>query len=204
MLFLITENLEEVLPTIRSRTQIIHLPRIDETAIANYLKIHFQLREEVASQIAAFSEGSVTKALAQLEDQEEGELFFKWFKNWMRNCYQADVEKMIRWVDEISLASHGRLKQMRFLDYCLSVIREGMLMQYGGGSLLKFRGEEKLFIKKFAPFVHENNLIQMMELINEAHNHIGRNAFAKIVFMDMSMRFANLLHFKKRKFVIQD
>ena len=204
LIFLIAENTEDLIKTIRSRTQIVRLSRIERDLIALYLQSKFQLDPDLAFQLASRADGNITKAIEGFKDREEHLIFFDWFKDWMRNCYQANVEKMVRWVDELSSASHGRLKQMRFLDYCLNVVREGMLIQYGGQSLQQFQGEELLFIKKFAPFVHENNLIQMMELINEAHTHISRNAYAKVVFMDMSMRFANLLHFKKRKFVPQD
>jgi len=201
LIFLIAENSEDLIKTIRSRTQIIQLSGIERDLIANYLQHKLKLEPKLSIQLGSLSNGSITKAIERLQNKEEQQLFFNWFKAWMRNCYQADVEKMVRWVDELSLVSHGRLKQMRFLEYCLGMVREGMLLQYGGQPLLQFQGEEELFIKKFAPFVHENNLIQMMELINEAHTHISRNAYAKVVFMDMSMRFANLLHFKKRKFV---
>ena len=201
LIFLIAENSEDLIKTIRSRTQIIQLSGIERDLIANYLQHKLKLEPKLSIQLGSLANGSITKAIERLQNKEEQQLFFNWFKAWMRNCYQADVEKMVRWVDELSLVSHGRLKQMRFLEYCLGMVREGMLLQYGGQPLLQFQGEEELFIKKFAPFVHENNLIQMMELINEAHTHISRNAYAKVVFMDMSMRFANLLHFKKRKFV---
>ena len=80
-------------------------------------------------------------------------------------------------------------------------MREATMKNYTKGLLSRLGGKEEKFLNNFAPFIHENNLIQIVEVLNEAHYHISRNAYAKILFTDVSMKFANLLRVKKRTFV---
>jgi len=201
IIFLIVENPDEILPTILSRCHNISLKPIDDQALTNHLIQNHHLNETDANSIVDKAYGNYNLAKNFIKSSEERVYFFECFKDWMRNCYEADVEKMNKWVDEITSASNGRETQKRFLNYCLEIIREGMLINFNAKAVDSNHNQELAFLLKFAPFVHENNVIPMMELIDEAHLHISRNANGKIVFMDMSMQFANLLHAKKRTFV---
>ena len=51
-------------------------------------------------------------------------------------------------------------------------------------------------INKFAPFIHENNIIEITEELERAIYHIERNGNAKIIFTDLSIRLTRLLHKK--------
>lgn len=201
IILLVAEEEEQLLKTITSRTQLIRVAPVNGESLTQYLMNNKQLSEEQAKRIVLFSEGNVLHAESKLIKSEEDDLFFNLFKDWMRACYEANIDKMYAWVEEISSRSVGREKQKRFLEYALEVIREGLIRNYTGENLLRFDGAEGQFIVKFAPFVHENNVFGVMDILTEAHQHVSRNAYAKILFMDMSMKFANLLRVKKRTFV---
>jgi len=201
IIILIAEEGDSLLKTITSRTQLIRVPPIQKKDLTEILVQKEQIDETTAIQAVAFAEGDLLVARDKIHHSEEQEFFFKLFVSWMRACYEANVEKMNTWVEQISDRKVGREKQKRFLEYALEVMREGMIRNYAGSDLQRFEGGEGNFMLKFAPFVHENNIFGIMELLNEAHYHISRNAYAKILFMDMSMKFANLLRVKKRTFV---
>lgn len=201
IIILISEDEEMLLKTITSRTQKITFPFIEELEIANALINNNKVDTEKAGQVAAQSEGDFLVALSRINQSAEQEWFFEMFVSWMRGCYEANIPKMNAWVEKMSDRKVGRERQKRFLEYALEVMREGLLRNYVGQDLQRFQGAEGGFLLKFAPFVHENNVFGIMELLNEAHYDVGRNAYAKILFMDMSMRFANLLRVKKRTFV---
>lgn len=201
LIILLTDNEEQILKTITSRTQGLRIPPIDSHALATFLKSSEELDEKRALQIANLAEGNLIRAKNLLHREEEDEQFFQLFTEWMRGCYEANVERMYHWVEEISSKSYGREKQKRFLNYVLDQMREGILRNYSGNDLQSFFGKEDAFMKRFSPFIIAENILEINELINEAHYHIERNAYAKIVFMDMSMQFANLLRAKNRKFV---
>jgi DNA polymerase-3 subunit delta' len=201
LLILLAENEENLLQTITSRTQIWRIPPLTTKNISSYLSNKYEADQAQAERFAALAEGDLNYAQFQLQRKDEELKFFELFKTWMRACYKADIQAMHKWVEEVSQKSFGREGRKRFLTYAMTVMREGILRNYAGKSLQRFYGEEDQFMLKFAPFVHENNIVAISELLNEAHYHISRNAYPKIVFMDMSMKFANLLRVKKRTFV---
>lgn len=201
IIILIAEEEEALLKTITSRTQLIRVPLIEKNALSEHLMQEEGLNAVKAQQMAALAEGDAILLKTKINHSEEQDVFFQLFVSWMRACYEANIVKMHTWVEQISERKVGREKQKRFLEYALEVMREGLIRNYVGQELQRFEGAEGNFMLKFAPFVHENNVFGIMELLNEAHHNISRNAYAKILFMDMSMKFANLLRVKKRTFV---
>tara|TARA_B110000046_G_scaffold29074_1_gene30331 strand:+ start:11873 stop:13027 length:1155 start_codon:yes stop_codon:yes gene_type:complete len=201
IIILIAEDEEALLKTITSRTQMVRVPPVEPSEVIKYLLEKEGISKERSQQIAALSEGDVLRAEEKLHLSEETRIYFDLFVAWMRACYEANIEKMYAWVEQVSEKRFGRERQKQFLEYALEVMREGMIRNYAGPTLQRFDGAEGHFLKKFAPFVHENNVFGIMEILNDAHYHISRNAHAKILFMDMSMKFANLLQVKKRTFV---
>lgn len=201
IILLVVEDEELLLPTISSRTQLVRIPPIKTASLTTHLVEQLGVNESVAKQSASLAEGNLTTALEKINQTEEDSYFFELFKRWMRACYEANIDKMNQWVEEISSRTIGREQQKRFLSYALEIMREGLIRNYASSELNRFDGELSSFMKNFAPFVHENNIFGIVELLNEAHFHISRNAYPKILFMDMSMKFANLLRVKKRTFV---
>ncbi|MEQ8624978.1 MAG: DNA polymerase III subunit delta' [Vicingaceae bacterium] len=201
IILMVVEDEELLLPTIRSRTQITRVPPINSQLIATKLMEELGVDLATAQQSASLSEGNLSTAKEKVKQSDEDEYFFELFKNWMRACYEANIEKMHQWVEEMSSKSVGREGQKRFLNFALEIMREGLIRNYGPANLNRFDGDVSTFMKKFAPFVHENNVFGIVEILSDAHFHISRNAYPKILFMDMSMKFANLLRIKKRTFV---
>lgn len=201
ILLLVSQDSEALLNTITSRTQNVRIPPIDSASIKNYLIKEENLNEQQAEKYANLAEGNLSKAVDLIKRSEEDELFFELFKQWMRACYKADIHAMSTWVEDASRSPMGRESRKRFLIYALEVMREGILINYTEGKLQRMLGAEQAFMQNFAPFVHSENIVEITKVLNDAHYHISRNAYPKIVFMDMSMKFANLLRVKKRTFV---
>ena len=53
--------------------------------------------------------------------------------------------------------------------------------------------EERNFLKKFKPFINHHNIVQLTDLINEAHYHLERNANTKVLLLDVSIKLYKLL-----------
>ena len=56
--------------------------------------------------------------------------------------------------------------------------------------------QEENFVKKFAPFMNENNVMEMAEVFSEAIRDIGQNANARIVFFDVALQSTKLIRNK--------
>jgi DNA polymerase-3 subunit delta' len=199
VIILITEDEEQLLQTIRSRCQILHFPPLSEEAIGNAL-INAGLIREDALRIAQESNGNYNKALDLMNQDSEDLVFEQWFVQWVRSAFKAKgnkaaIHELILWSEEV--AKTGRETQKNFLLYCLGVFRQAMLINYNAGSLAYMKIHLDGFqLKKFAPFVHENNVEAIVEELENAIYHIERNGNSRIILTDLSIRLTRLLHKK--------
>lgn len=59
--------------------------------------------------------------------------------------------------------------------------------------LVNLRNEEFEFLQKFARFINNQNIVQLMDEFNEAVYHLERNASAKILFSDVMIKLTKLI-----------
>ncbi|WP_405247640.1 ATP-binding protein [Cellulophaga sp. Asnod2-G02] len=196
---LIAEDEEQIIQTIRSRCQVLHFPPLSEDAIANGL-IDLGIAQEQALRLANEANGNYNKALDLMNNDSEDLVFEKWFVQWVRSAFKAKGNKaaihdLISWSAE--LAKTGRETQKKFILYCIAIMRQAMLINFNAKELAYMRIHVDGFdINKFAPFIHENNIIEITEELERAIYHIERNGNAKIIFTDLSIRLTRLLHKK--------
>ena len=196
---LIAEDEEQIIQTIRSRCQILHFPRLAEDAIADAL-IEKGLNREEALRIAHESDGNFNKALDLMNNYSEDLVFEKWFVQWVRSAFKAKgnktaIHELILWSDEVSKT--GRETQKKFLQYCLAVMRQALLINFNTADLAFMKIHVDGFhLEKFAPFVHENNILFIVQELEDAIYHIERNGNSKIVLTDLSIKLTRLLHKK--------
>lgn len=200
VLLLLTEKEEQVLGTIRSRCQTLHFPRISEAAIASKLVEDTKVNAATAHSVAQRATGDYRKALGLLEENSDESGFEKWFVSWVRAAFKAKgnkkaIHELLSWSE--ALAKEGRETQKKFLHYCIDVFRQALLKNYKSDSLLFFESTTGDFaIEKFAPFVHQNNIFEITEALENAMYHIERNGNAKLIFTDMSIQLTRLIHRK--------
>ncbi len=196
---LIAENEDNILQTIRSRTQLINFKRISDEEISSELVSNYVLDENRAKEIAFEAQGNYSKALKLVSDEVDNE-FEHYFVNWIRNAFMAKtrpqvLKNLVEWANEIN--SWGREKQKQFLNYSLQVFRQALLTNYHTDDLTFMELTESGFNwEKFAPFIHGANIQDILEELNTAFYHIERNANAKIVFLDLSIKITRFLHKK--------
>lgn len=194
LFILITQNQEQILNTILSRTQIVKVPKLKDSIIQTKLIEEHQLSHSEAAHISEMADGNFKKAKYLINQNEEENFNFKKFSALLRLCYQFKVVEINTFVNDISTI--GREKQKSFLSYGLRLIRLCMLNNYENEEQIKLEGGEMKFVKNFSPFVNNANVSLFIEEINRAIFHIERNANAKILFMDLSLNLCKLLKIK--------
>jgi len=193
---LITENPDMLLQTIQSRTQRINIPKIKDESIYNTLTIPpFGLQNKDAYDITHISNGNFIKTLESISINEQSQIYLNYFMSLMRLCYQRKIREMKQWSEEVS--SWGRERQKAFLNYCQRMIRENFILNFHQPQLNYLTTSEKNFSSRFAPFINERNIIEMMNELSEAQNHIEQNVNPKMVFFDFSLKMIVLLINKK-------
>ncbi len=190
---LLTPQQERLLTTIVSRVQITKIGTLSDVEMCNFLAGK-KAGVEAQNQAAQLSEGNIGEALRLLEGDEVFEENNKRFQQWMRLSYQANILGLTVWVDEISKI--GREQQKVFLQYALHMVRESLVRNFASNYLQRLKEEEQDFIQKFSPFIHENNAIKLIDALEKAHFDIVRNASAKILFTDLSLKIVLLLRIK--------
>ncbi len=199
LIILVAERYEMIIPTVRSRAQLVKIPRLAAEDVRHALLMQFpdRLDEPRATELAALSHGNWNLALELLERDEENEYNFIKFREWMRLCFRGnDYVAMNEMIQELSRL--GREKQKRFLGYGLQVIHNSLFVNEGKLNGLAVNAAEKEYLQKFAPFVNFANQKEMYHLLNEAIYHIERNAHPGILFADLSFRLAGLLEKGKK------
>lgn len=188
---LVCEEPELLLDTIKSRAQRIDMKRINDADMAAALVERRALLPEDAQRIARIANGNWLKALESLDVNSENTQFLDMFKMLMRLAYQRNVKELKRWSEIV--ATYGREKQRRLLSYCLRMVRENFMYNFGEPSLCYMTREEEEFSQKFARFINEANVIPISELLQTARQDIGQNANAKIVFFELALQMIVLL-----------
>ena len=188
---LVSEEPDMLLTTIQSRTQRINLKGIDEKDLKEVLINIHGLQEQDAINIAHQSEGNFLKAIESISLNEENKLFFDLFVALMRLSYQRKIKEMKAWSEKV--ATMGREKQKHFLSYCQRMIRENFIYNFHNRSITYLGNEEEAFSTRFAPFINEQNVMEIMNELNEAQRHIEQNVNAKMVFFDFSLKMIVLL-----------
>ena len=196
---LVVQDEEQIIQTIRSRCQILHFPPLAEEAIAQGLIEKGAMKDE-ALRIAHEANGDFNKAIDIMNNDSEDLVFEKWFVQWVRSAFKAKgnkaaIHELILWSDEV--AKTGRETQKKFLSYCISIIRQALLINYNTQELAYMNIQVEGFqLEKFAPYVHENNILEIVEELETAIYHVERNGNSKLIFTDLSIKLTRLLHKK--------
>ena len=200
VLILITEHEEQIIGTIRSRCQKLNFPLLSQEAIAEGLRQKFGLENGEAQTLAKRAEGNFNNAIHLHLHDGDNVTFEKWFLYWVRTAFKAKGNKMaindlLAWSEEV--AGSGRETQKQFLAFCSEFFRDAMLVNYGAGSIVYYQPESPDFdLNKFAPFIHEGNVQEIISNIETAQYHIERNGNPKIVFSDLAISLTRLIHKK--------
>jgi DNA polymerase-3 subunit delta' len=198
---LVAEDDEQIINTITSRCQALHFGLLSESQIAEILTSRYSIEIDKAQKVAHQADGNVSKALKLLQEHSSESLFESWFITWVRAAFRAKgnpsvINDLIGWSNEI--AGIGREPQKQFLQYCIQFFRQAMLYNYKAHDLVFMETRIEGFkLEKFAPFVHNGNIIEIVKELEEAQYHIERNGNAKIVLLDLSIKLTRLLHVKE-------
>lgn len=197
---LIAEDEKAILQTILSRCQILHFNALNEQEIVQGLIEKENCDEVDAYSIAKQAQGNYNKALKLRYNITNEYPFDEWFVTWVRAAFRANknarvVSDLIKWSDEISAI--GREKQKLFLNHCMELFRQALLLNYSTAELVYMEPKVDNFkLKNFAPFVNEHNILEIYQEIEDATYHIERNGNAKMIFTDLSIKLTRLIHKK--------
>jgi DNA polymerase III subunit delta' len=187
---LVTNDAEQLLPTILSRTQSVLVPKLSDEELEEFL-IHARSVSAAQCQtILPLADGNLNLALSLLEAEEDSHQ--EVFMNWMRSCFKKDYAALVG----VSEAFHGldRLGQQNLLHYSLAMLRETILVRAGATSINRTRDAELKFAQDFSKVLDVSKIEKATRLIDDSIYFLDRNGSAKMIFLDLSLQVSEIIN----------
>jgi DNA polymerase-3 subunit delta' len=192
----VVEQIDQMLPTVLSRTQIIKLPPVSVAAIDNFLQSERGVPALEANKLARVADGNVRLVLQliELHANEFQEILQQWFSTSARLLGGAKGEASVT-LGQITenFQKMGRENQKGFLLYASWFLREILLLSQNLESE-KLEGYELDFAKKVATKINVDKAKRLNLMLNQASYHIERNANPKITFYDLSFKLCHIFN----------
>lgn len=195
LFILVSENQEELLMTIRSRTVLMKIPKLTYNDVSEALVKKFNCNAENAHNAAVLSNGNWILATNYVGNQDEEKIYFTFFQKWMRYCFKFNAPELIDFIAN-DIKSLGREKQKEFLAYGLNLFHNALFINNGLINNVLLPEDEKAFLRNFAPFISNNNIDLITELFEESIKQIERNGNAQLIFLDDSFKIFNYFKMK--------
>ena len=193
---LVSNNYQDILPTIYSRTQRVLLKKPSTDKVAKYLVDKYGMDAQDALAYAAPADGNISLAEAGLKKNNENAAFHEKFTQLMRLAYSVDLKSLRDWSVEVN--DYKREKICRFLQYASRMVRENYIYNLHTQGLNYMTREEEQFSVRFSPFINELNVEGIVDELNKAEIDIRGNANGKIVLFALAIKMTVLIK-KKRK-----
>lgn len=186
---LVTEDISQILPTILSRCQHIHVPPFSDDEIVDILKEKFALESERARHISFIAEGDmrIAEGLISQEPQSLNESLLLWF----RICYANKPDQLVEWVN--NFAKQSKEEQRGFLEYVLNFLREIGRVRYFKADQLRIQENEIETAKKIAGILTFEKIEKLSKILTDTIYYIERNANIRILMLDTNLSFKNVL-----------
>lgn len=190
--FLVTNNDQKLISTIKSRVQNFKVKRFSDSEMKGYLSIYKDVSENEVDQAIYLSDGDLNNAQKYLYASNSQDL--EKVKVWMRACYSqsfGDINSEVEWFNSLS-----KIKKRTFLTYTLKLMREALVSKIDE-SLSRISESEMSFVSKFRTTLDSNEFESIITSLDENIRFLDRNANPKILFLDLSIKISDL--FRKVK-----
>ncbi len=184
---LLTENIEKILLTIISRTQVLRIPSYGYAEMKEIL-LEKGIDSSKAETISQIAMGNISDALTLSEQVDDTR--HQVIREWLLDCYKFNNLSLIERADEFQKL--GRESQKAFFRLTLSILRETIAASSGDNSILNIPENQKTFIYNLTQKFGWERMAAISEEINRAYYHLERNLYPKIVFLDTSLLISSI------------
>ena len=192
---LVTSDSEAILPTIRSRTQIIRLTPLSVNNLIQALKQEFPNAQKQDIEQAARAAGGdflvAKKLLLELLHSEQGTEYFELFANMMRVAYSNNALKIIETAEQIASLNREQIKQ--FLTYSLHLLRQSFIINQNLKQISQLTQKELNFVQKFSKFITRTNIFSFSNEFSKAIGDLERNGNSRLILMDLLFTSSKLI-----------
>lgn len=182
LFLLVGSDVDDILSTIVSRTQLVRMAPIEDAALSEALVARDDIAESDAQRLAKVAQGNYH--LARELGKEATNPHLDAWRQWMTIVFKRKMGDAFAWSDDMS--SLGREGVKSFLLYGIQVLRTCAVVPYSGSEGL-WEGPELDFVNKFNTLQLGHEVIgKMVKVLEDAMYSIERNGNPKIILMDAS------------------
>ncbi len=191
---LVTNDYEQVLPTILSRTLLIRIRSFHDDEIRTYLANNLGVEKGKAVRWAHIASGDMNEAIrlaAEMEDDSHA-----LFRDWMRNCWTADYSDMVEMADHFNKMK--KIEKKGLLQYGLNIMRVALAYGYLNVSdALPADEKDQQFLENFSKVLNIDIIEKIYKELNKSYYHLERNANQRILFLSTSLNIAEIFKWSR-------
>ncbi len=192
VIILLSENIKNLLPTIRSRGSRVVFEPFSEKEIYEYILRQYPLKRDIASFVALYSGGVIGRAIELCEDEE----FFETRKNMFQKIAAMTGDRL----SVISVAeAFGVRSRLRFNDCDLyfdlytSFMRDAMALKTGGRII---NGDMLMLIEAFSSKVTLSSILSVIEKAAVTRSQLNKSMNYELWIMNMLINCWEDIHGK--------
>lgn len=187
---LTTSSLNDVLPTIRSRCQLMHFSYLSKKSIADALHTEKNISERKALDFAEFAGGSYSRALDFLgKEFEEHKALCNKIINY---CVSEPLEKVIALSEELSLKENVS-KIRPALEIVVSVLKFQYKTTFASSENLPAHNPV-IDIPESLSFSNPEALISTIDEIEKSVDLLSKNVYLNLILVVLFFKMRILLH----------
>jgi DNA polymerase-3 subunit delta' len=190
IMIFIAENTEDILPTIRSRTQAVKLAPLLPADIAQALSGRSLADPVKAAQVAQIAMGSYTEALRLIRHADND--LFPDVRNLFNSMFTNNGVAISKFVDEWSKV--GREQQKNLLHYVIQLVGQAIRARYTPQANAGLPPAESQFVQKLAATgISFEAFGKLTDVLTNAIYYIERNAHGKTQLHAMAIRMQQII-----------
>ena len=189
LLFFVTGNVNAILPTIQSRTQLFPLKRLSDVEIKEAL-VKKGINDQSATQYARIAEGNFQYALTLLSTSEND--LVNNLRDWLNAIYANKGIELLNWVNNI--AAKPKEQQKKFLEYVIQLLEHLIRFKHlGADKIALLESEIKMIQVLIDKGMDGFQINAITNILNDSIYEIERNANGKIIFHSLSLRIQKIV-----------
>ncbi|HZJ79452.1 MAG TPA: DNA polymerase III subunit delta [Dysgonamonadaceae bacterium] len=188
---LISEDLDKVIPTIKSRCQPLYIKPIEYDDMIGAITNTYSLSLTDAQSVVHIANGSYSKAIQLIEADDSSQMLLNLFDKMMGAASSREIKFIKGIADELS--KKGREVQKSFLTYSLRMFREYFVGNLNVPELVYLNRHEQQLRQQYPGTINERNIEVLAHEFSLAHKQIEQNGNAKIIFLDLCLKLTMLI-----------
>ena len=193
-MILIADELQDLLPTIVSRCQLLKLKPYPETEIRDHLVASYQMAPDEALQIAHYAQGDMHHAIQLASEDVRQQAPLLWLP-WFQYCLQGRTAQIVELNG--SIEQLGREKVKQWVQFGLGFLRTLLLLRKGVDITSSLSDAGQKLIQFGMQGLTEDTIIRMMEDISDLESQVERNGQIRLLLLARYVRWREWINLQR-------